>query len=425
MRILVHTISYRPELTGVAKYTAELCEWIAAQGHEVRVVAPPPYYPQWRVQRPYSQWRYAGDTLSGVRVRRCPIWLPTHPRGIGRVMYELSFALASLPVMLREALHRPDLVLVVEPSFLNAPVAWLAARLAGAVAWLHIQDFEIDLAFDLGQLRAGRRAVDAVESWILGRFDAVSSITRRMLSKARAKGVAEQRLYLLPNWVDVTATRPLPHKSPMRTELGIPENCFVALFAGSLCAKQGAETIIDAAQILAADTTLLFVVCGEGVTAQSLRAHAKGLGNVRFLPLQPPDRLNDLLNLADVHLLPQRPSAAGSVMPSKLIGMLASGRPVIAACTSGTEIAELATDCGVIIEPGDPDALAAAVRNLASDPSKCRELGEQARQRALDLFQHHAILADFERELYRRVPCVAGRPPSRSPSPTRATGLRG
>src|SRR5437879_12199866 len=159
MRILVHTIFYRPELTGVAKYTAELCEWLAAQGHEVRVVAPPPYYPQWRVLPPYSQWRSAGEELSGVSVRRCPIWLPQRPSGPGRVICEMSFALTSLPAMLREAVRGPDLVLVVEPSFLNAPVAWLAARLAGAVAWLHIQDFEADLAYDLGQLHAGRSAV--------------------------------------------------------------------------------------------------------------------------------------------------------------------------------------------------------------------------------------------------------------------------
>src|SRR5438105_1096691 len=175
MKIIVHTIFYRPELTGAAKYTAELCEWLAAQGHEVRVVAPPPYYPQWHVQRPYLQWRYADDELSGVRVRRCPIWLPARPAGLGRVVCEMSFAVTSLPAMLREAVRGPDLVLVVEPSFLNAPVAWLVARLAGAMAWLHVQDFEIDLAFDLGQLKVGRRAVGLAESWILRRFDVVSS----------------------------------------------------------------------------------------------------------------------------------------------------------------------------------------------------------------------------------------------------------
>src|SRR5579872_6302004 len=177
MRILVHSINYRPELTGVGKYTTEMCEWLAARGHEVTVVAPPPYYPQWRVAPPYRAWRYSSSVESGVRVRRAPIWIPRLPGGLARIAYTLSFALASAPVLIAEAFRRPDVVFVNEPSFANLPVAWLAARLSGASAWLHIQDFEIDLAYDLGQLRRGRPIARAIERWISRRFDHVSSIS--------------------------------------------------------------------------------------------------------------------------------------------------------------------------------------------------------------------------------------------------------
>lgn len=94
MRILVHTIFYGPDLTGVAKYTTELCEWLVRQGHKVRVIAPPPYYPQWKIKSPYQSWRYASEALGGVLVRRCPIWMPGRPGGVSRIAYELSFALA-------------------------------------------------------------------------------------------------------------------------------------------------------------------------------------------------------------------------------------------------------------------------------------------------------------------------------------------
>jgi len=372
-------------------------------------VSPPPYYPQWRIQTPYHQWRYTSELLDGVHVHRCPVWLPRHPRGLGRVLYGLSFALASLPVMLREALRGPDLLLVTVPSFLNSVVAWAAARTAGSTAWLHIHDFEIDLAYDFGQFRRGRRVAELLESLILRRFDVVSSITRRMLNKVCAKGVPENRLYMLPNWFDPATIRPLPHASPMRSQFEIPNDSVVAMFSGSLGAKQGVEMIVEAARALVDHRRLLFVISGEGVTADTLRARAQGIGNIRFLPLQPAERLNELLNIADIHLLPQQPSASGSVMPSKLIHMLASGRPVVAAARAGTEIAQLVNECGIVVEPDNEKALVSAILNLAEDHAERLRLGERARQRALEQFRQDSIFSDFERELHRRIPPVLRR----------------
>src|SRR6185437_11440663 len=219
-------------------------------------------------------------------VRRAPIWIPRRPGGISRICYELSFALSSLPVLLREALRRPDLVLVLQPSFLNSPGAWLAARLAGARAWLHVQDFEIDLAYDLGQLRRGRPLAGAIESWMLRRFDLVSAISDRMLRRAQAKGAGAERLFLLPNWFDPASIFPMREPSSFRARLGIPADSFVALFAGSLGAKQGVEMLLRAARLLT-DLPLYFVICGEGVAEAPLKADARQDANIRFLPLQP------------------------------------------------------------------------------------------------------------------------------------------
>src|SRR5678816_3835000 len=108
MRILVHSIFYSPELTGVAKYTAEMCEWLVSQGHEVQVVAPPPHYPEWRLHAPYRQWRYASENIRGVLVRRCPLWLPRKPSGWGRVLYTLGFSLFSLPPLFIAASQGPN-----------------------------------------------------------------------------------------------------------------------------------------------------------------------------------------------------------------------------------------------------------------------------------------------------------------------------
>jgi colanic acid biosynthesis glycosyl transferase WcaI len=399
MRILVHSIFYSPELTGVAKYTAEMCEWLAAQGHEVEVVAPPPHYPQWRLHAPYHQWRYTAENIRGVHVRRCPLWLPRSPRGLGRVLYTLSFSLFSLPTLFFAVWKAPDVILSIEPPLLGSIAVWLAARWTGAAAWLHIQDFEIDLAYDLGQLRRGRRLAGIFESWVLRRFDAVSSITLRMLARAHTKGVEATRLVLLSNWFNPAEVRPLPYPSPLRAELGIDKAAQVVLFSGSLGAKQGLDILVEAARQTSGNVE--FVICGEGVEAARLRELSASLRNLRFLPLQPADRLNELLNLADVHFLPQDPNAAISVMPSKLIGMLASGRPVVATVAAGSEIAELVDGCGIRVDPGDVSGVVRALAALEQDAAMRIRLGENARKRAEELFSVDRILPAFERDLNR------------------------
>ncbi len=398
MRIVVHTINYRPELTGVGKYTSEMCEWLAAQGHDVTVIAPPPYYPRWRVDAPYHQWRYETSRLDGVRVRRAPIWIPRRPGGMARVAYVLSFALSSFPLLLAEAIRGSDLVLVIQPSFLNSFGAWIAARLGRSRTWLHVQDFEIDLAYDLRQLTRGRRLLSAVESLVARRFDVVSAISRRMVNRACAKGVDSDHLFLFPNWFDASAIYPIRGCNPFRSQLNIPANSSVALFSGSLSAKQGLETIIQAARTLE-DLPLTFVISGEGVAEQSLKAAARDLRNIRFMPLQAACDLNALLNLADIHLLPQRQAAAQSVFPSKLIGMLASGRPVVAMSAPGSEIAELVDGCGVCVDHNDLRAFSEAIRRLVNDPAERKVMGEKARECAMSRFRQDAIFPKLEAKL--------------------------
>ena len=404
MRILVHTIFYRPELVGVAKYTAEMCEWLAAHGHEVEVVSPPPYYPYWSVQPPYRQWRYQRETIENVAIIRCPIWLPRKPGGLHRILYSLSFVASSLPVLAGKLFGRADVVFVLEPSFLNAIPALLLAKLTGAVSWLQIKDFEIDIAFELGQLRRPwlRSMLLRFESWIMQRFDVVSTISRAMQEKVLAKGVAHDHFVYFPDWVDTDAVYPQMGASPLREELGIHRDTVVALFSGTLGAKQGIETLISAARLLR-DTGILLLICGDGPAAPRLQSLADGLANVRFIPLQPRERLNDLLNSADIHVLPQVPEVADAVLPSKLLGMLASGRPVVATVGQGSEVGRLVADCGALSPPADAKALADAIRQLAADPQERVRLGARARTHALESFRNEMILGKFAIELAVRL----------------------
>lgn len=394
LKILIYSANFAPEPTGVGKYSGEMAEWLVARGHTVRVVAALPYYPQWRRDPAFAGKAYRRDAWRGCTVWRAPIWVPRSPTGVRRVLHLLSFAAASLPLMLQQILWRPQLVITVAPAFLCAPLGWVAARASGAKAWLHLQDFEVDLAFRMRLLESkfARRVMLRMERWVLRRFDIVSTISRRMLQLLHRKGVEPARARYFPNWVNTTLISPSLSGALYRAELDIAPETLVALFSGSMGQKQGLLSIPAAARLLAHRKDIVFVVCGDGAMKPALAAAAAGMANVRLLALQPGERLGELLCLADMHLLPQDADATDLVLPSKLSGMMASGRPVITMSRPGTELESTVSRCGLTVPPDDAAALAAAVERLADDPTLRAALGAEARVFAEAHFEIDSVL---------------------------------
>ena len=410
MRILIYGLNYAPELTGIGKYTGEMAAWLAARGHEVRVVTAPPYYPAWSIREDYRGKMYCTERgANEPTVFRTPLYVPAKPTGLKRVAHLASFMLGSLPVMLAQAFWQPEVVFTVEPTFFCAPVALLVAKAAGTASWLHVQDFEVDAAFDLGLLPAKGLLHDValgLEKIFTQAFTRVSSISGKMIERAVAKGVQADRVRLFPNWVDVEAVYPQGDSvcNIFLRELGL-EGKIVLLYSGNMGAKQGLELLAPLSESFKHDARVHFVFCGDGAFRPQLEVLVGGRSNVTLLPLQPFERLNDLLNAADIHLLPQRAGAADLVMPSKLTGMLSSGRPVIATADRGTQVAQVIEGtgqddaCGLVAPAEDSAALHAAVARLVDDTDLRRRLGENARGYAVQHLGRDQVLDQFEREL--------------------------
>lgn len=390
MKIVLLSMNFAPELTGIGKYSGEMADALVARGHEVTVVCAPPYYPQWSLREGYSDRRYRREQpRPGLTVLRCPVWLPKRLGGLTRMLHLASFALSSFPVMMRLVLWRPAVVFVVAPALFSAPAGWLTARLAGAQAWLHVQDLEMDAAFELGLLKGKlmRRIMKAGERGLMRGFDVVSTISKRMLRQLASKGVPLHRTELLPNWVDLQLVHPIDRSQPLRDALGITAEQFVCLFSGTINRKQGLNVLVEAARRLADHPQIVVVICGHGELRPALETAARDLPNMRFIDLRPADEVNALLNMADIHLLPQLRGAADLVMPSKLTGMLASGRAVIAAAIPGTEIASVLEGRGLATEPECAEGFANAILELVSDAPRRMALGASARayaERVLD-----------------------------------------
>jgi colanic acid biosynthesis glycosyl transferase WcaI len=401
MKILIYGLNYAPELTGIGKYTAEMAEALVLLGHDVRVVCAPPYYPEWRVAQGYSPLRYRSEVVRGVHIWRAPLWVPAQPSGVTRMVHLASFAISSLPLLLRQMLWCPNVVMTIAPALMCAPAAALLARLTDAKSWLHIQDFEVDAAFNLGLLKGAKSArfARAVERSLMRRFDVVSSISERMVERARRLGVDAERIFSMPNWVDTKVIYPLGRASDYRRELAIPDGNKVVLYSGNMGAKQGIELLAAAAARLAERTDINFVFCGNGATKAALMKRCDGLPNCRFIPLQPAERLNELLNLADIHVLPQRGDAADLVMPSKLTGMLASGGAIIAMARPETELYAVVASRGVVVEPENVEALTEAITGLADDPLRRATLGAAARRFAEEALAPAAVLGRLDARL--------------------------
>jgi colanic acid biosynthesis glycosyl transferase WcaI len=368
-RVIVYGMNYAPEIAGVGKYTGEIAEHLASKGMAVTVVSTPPHYPGWSIQPGYRNG-FSSKVENGIRVLRTPLILRKKMGGIWRLLAPLTFALTSAPVVFWQIMRaRPDTVFCVEPTLFASPVAQLAARMVGARAVLHVQDLEVDAAFAVGHLGSKawlKKLGFAFERFTLKRFDHVITISNRMADKLVEKGVARSDVSVIRNWVDLSHIFPMDEVSPYRAELGFSGDDFIVLYSGNIGAKQGLNILLGAAEALRDEQAVKFVVAGEGPVKADLQARYGELQNVRFLPFQPYARLNEFLNMADLHALPQDKGAADLVLPSKLGGMLASGKHVLVTAEQGTELADFVKGIGLVVDPGDVGAMAQAIRHCAA-----------------------------------------------------------
>jgi colanic acid biosynthesis glycosyl transferase WcaI len=395
LRILIHGINYAPEFVGIGRYTGELGAWLSSRGHEVTVLAAPPYRrPAWR-----REW------LDGVEVLRAPLYTPARVTGSGRILHELSFGAGCLPWWPYLWARSWDAVLAVCPLLQSGLIPGFLARRQKVPFIIHVQDLQLDAARELAIIRQPLlfALLKRLEHFLFTRSQAVTTISRAMAARIQDKGVPPERIHLLPNWADLEDIKPGEHRNALRRELGLNAEIMV-LYAGNMGEKQGLEVILDAAAITRYNQAIRYVLVGEGAARERLmdRARDLALDTVSFWPLQSRDRFPLLLAAADIHLIVQKHKASDLVMPSKLGNILAAGRPFIATARAETELGRVAAEsqAGLLTPPEDAGALAQAIVRLAQDEDARKKMGHQARQFAAAWLGRDTIMAEWERLLY-------------------------
>jgi colanic acid biosynthesis glycosyl transferase WcaI len=240
----------------------------------------------------------------------------------------------------------------------------------------HIQDMQIEAARDLQMIKSPKllKMLFRLEKMILNKADVVSSISSGMIRKIEEK--AGKPVAFFPNWADVSSIYPLNDRTALKTFFGFAANDKIVLYSGAIGEKQGLEIILDVAAEIT-DPNIKFLICGSGPYKAKLQemAEERQLSNIIFFPLQPKDKFNQFLNMADVHLVLQKADASDLVMPSKLTNILASGGLALITAGAGSSLYDEVDrhDMGIVVKPEDKQALKNGINTaLGSDKQYLR-----------------------------------------------------
>ena len=381
MKILLLNLYYPPDTSATAKMAATVVKALAAK-HDVTVVCGRPSYDP-AERRPWRLWQ----TERSGRVTILRVGSTDYPRFRmrRRVQNYLTYVALAVP----RALFMPcDVVLAMtDPPFEGIVGAFVALLKRKPYAY-NIRDLYPDMALGGGLIRPGlfARVWERLHRWALRRAKRVIVLGDDMRERITAKGVDAARVTVVRDGTAIASQDILaPELDPevIRTIRG--DFRFVLLHAGNLGFYGAWETLLAAARGLEANGVGLVFV-GDGAERNRLVAQASGCKAVRFLPFFPASKISSVLAAGDVHVITVKPGLEGLVVPSKLYGILAAGRPILVVATSETDAARIVMSrgCGIAVDPEKPSDMMDAVRRMSRDAGWLQQLGEAARAAALE-----------------------------------------
>ncbi len=401
MRILILGINYFPERTSVSPFTTGLSEHLAAAGHDVRVVTAFPYYPEWRTWKEYRGRLTQLELRNGVEIRRVLHFIPWRASSLAqRLLHDFSFALAALLAGL--AAGPCDIIYCSCPPPVLALAAFAISRIRNVPYTIKLTDLASDAALATGILREGwlvRRA-RAIEQFAYRHAQMVVCLCDAFRTRLMRNGVPADHLLRIPDWGDTESIRPIASDGWFRTVHGIAEGHFVLLHTGNMGKKQDLLNLVRAAELTREQKDVHWVVVGEGEERALIEeaARAPDLPNLLVLPLQPADRLCQLYAAADVLILNQKSAVKDAVIPSKLLTYMAAGKAVLCAANAESEASRLIREaqCGAIVEPENPRALAEQAQALRANPALRQAMGANGRAYAENNFSKAEVLRLYD-----------------------------
>jgi colanic acid biosynthesis glycosyl transferase WcaI len=403
MRVLLVAQYFWPESVGAGLWLHQLATDLTRRGHSVTMVTGFPNYPEGRLFEGYAGRRFMREWVDGVEVIRTWIYA-TPDQSFGARLLNFGSFCASAPLGIAAA-RRPEVIYCVLPPLALGLSTEFVAWCKRVPVLINIQDIYPDIAVSLGYLR-NRLAIaffQRMERLIYRRAAAVTVITDSFRENLLGKGVRPEKIHVVPNWADAEQIQPGAKDNRFRQQLGV-DSKFLVVYSGGMGHNSCLEAVVEAARILA-DDPYEFVLIGDGAKRAKLerRAAELALRNIHFLPFQTAEVYAQVLAASDVQLLTLNESSTHVSLPSKMLKIMASGRPMVALANRGSDAARLVltAKCGDVVSPGDAPALARTLREFAANREGLRAMGQNARRFLVENFSRERCVAQVESLLLR------------------------
>lgn len=400
MKILLICAFFPPEVGSAAHLYYELGQALKARGHEITVLTGLPRYHVIGDSKPYRKRPFISETYHGLRVFRVfnldiP-WNVPLLRGLDQFLSAFCFGVAGcfLPPF--------DIALVYSPPLPLAVATYFMGRLRGKPVVLNVQDIFPQSAIDLGVLKNPWliRCFKSMEAFAYRHFRITVAHSEGNRRYIISRGGPPPRVTAIPNWVDTEAIQPGLKTNGLRTALGL-EGHFIVSFAGIMGYSQDLGTIVKAAALLKDHPHIAFLLVGEGVEKPGLMkmVQESNLSNVHFLPMQPKAEYPKVLAASDLCLVTLRKEVQTPVVPSKILSIMAAGRPVLASLPLEGDAPRLidAAQCGVCLPPENPEKLAEVILKFSQDSGLGEAMGTRGRHYAVQHLSLDACVVQLEK----------------------------
>lgn len=402
--ITIVGVNFYPEDSAIGLYSTQMAEYLA-KSHNIDVITGFPYYPEWEIREEYkNKKRFLEEKKDTINIYRYKQYVPKNPSFKNRILHLLDFTMGSMRNIFK--VKKSDLVICVVPFTTSIFLGLVLAKLRGTKVWVHIQDFEFDAAVESGIAGEQKglkskffKALFWLEKKLLDKADIVSTISYGMITKLKAKTTTPT--YFFPNWVDenfIDPSKSKPHEL-------MKSDKFKVLYSGNIGAKQDWDFFIRVVEYFKTNSDIEFIVVGAGAKKEWLVEATKSLTNIKhYMPVEY-ETLPDLLCSANLHILFQKNDVVDTVMPSKLLGMMASAVPSVVTGSVESEVAKVfyRSEGGYFFDSNEFNNVVKSIEELSTNKKLASKMGENARTYIIEYFSANIVLANFKDELNKLI----------------------
>lgn len=395
MNITIISNNYYPEDSGIGLYSSEMAEFLA-KNHNVSVITAFPYYPQWEIYKEYqSKGDYYRESINNVEILRFKAYTPKKPTFFTRVLQMIHFFIGSLYNVLK--IKKSDVIIVVVPFTISIILGYILKIRRGGKLIIHTQDFEFDAAFETGILKNKlfQKIFLKAENKLYSISSLNSTISYGMIEKLKVKHSLNN--YYFPNWIDANIIN--PSKSKRITFYN--HDKFNILYSGNIGKKQDWDLFLTFAKELEQHTKIHINLVGDGASKDEVIKSISELKNITYKEPVLYSELNNLLCNADIHILFQKDAVIDTVMPSKILGMMASAKASIVTGHKDSEIKNIfeKSQGGFYFPNTQFNSVIEKVIYLADNKEILDKIGQNARSYITSQFSKENILNKFSEKI--------------------------